>query len=131
MTPIQTTTLEGKTFEAVDEEVGRSLSASNNALVWAGSAIDDWAAGVNTYKTSDGGSISVTDGADAVWIKHTGFDYADGTTVNTATVILTVNTKVIGRLEAGEGMILPHPGTITITLSDDGTPAQVEYGVFT
>ncbi len=129
VTAIQSTVLEGKTFEAVDAEIGRSLSGRNNDSTWAGNAIADWAAGVHTYKTSDGDTI-VGASSDGVWVKHTGFDAADGTTANTANVTLTAGAVVIAILAPGEAVWLPGCNT-TITLSDDGTPAQVEYAILT
>jgi len=126
---IQSTTLEGQTFKAVESDIGRGLSGGDSDATWAGNSVSGWSAGVHTEITSGGGTV-VGASSDGVWIKHTGFDFADGTTANTANVILTAGSVQIAKLAPGQAVFLPFCNT-TITLSDDGTPAAVEYAVLT
>lgn len=137
VTALQSTTLETKTFEAVESDIGKSLSGGNNALTWAGGAVTDWAAGVHDHKTSDADTI-VGNSHDGVWIKHSGYDYdgakdgnIDRSSPNTANVTISVGGSVIATLAPGEPVFFPAPGTVTYTLGDDGTPAAVEYAILT
>ena len=137
LTPLQSTTLEGKGFEAVESDIGRSLSGGGNAVTWAGNSVADWTAGVHDHKTSNGGTIAGS-GTDGLWIKHTGFKYdagetgkIDRSTANTDTLDLIAGGVVFAQLKAGEGIFLPLCAT-TITLDDEeGDPIAVEYAIFT
>ena len=135
--PIQDTTLEGKTFEAVESDVGKALSGANNALTWAGNSVADWTSGVHDHKTSNGGTIAGA-GTDGLWLKHTGYKYdvgesgnIDRATANTDTLDLIAGGVVFSQLKAGEGIFLPLCA-VTITLDDEeGDPIAVEYAIFT
>lgn len=133
VTPIASIAASGEALsaETLSADVKGTLGGGNSSGTWAGSDIADWAAGVHTAKSSDGGTI-VSSASDGIWIKHTGFDAADGTTINTANVTVSVaGPIVIATLGPGEGLFLPSPGDTTFTLGDNGTPAAVQYGIFT
>ena len=135
VTPMQSTTLELKTFEAIESNVGRSLNGGDNALVWAGGVYTGWVAGVNTHLQSGSATINTTNGDNGVWIRHSGYDYDAGfsgnksTVANTDTLIITADGSIIARLEAGQAIFLPHPETVAFVLTDDGDPIAVEYAV--
>ena len=156
VTPIHANTVfEGIVQEAIDSEIGRSLSASKSDSTWDDTSagaddIADWAAGVCTHLTSNGGVITVVAGANGVWIKNTGFNFDAastgnlGTTINTSTLTLTVtggdisggNLK-LAVLQANQGIFLPTPNTggganMVITLSNSGSTAHaVEHAILT
>ena len=156
VTPIQTNTeFEGVTQEAIDSEIGRTLSASKSDSTWGDASassddIADWAAGVCTHKTSNGGTLSIAAGTDGVWIKNTGFNFDNsvasklGTTTNDSTLTLTVSggdissgTLKLAVLQAKQGIFLPTPNTgggaaMVITFSNSGSTAHaVEHAILT
>ena len=63
----------------VNPEIGRSLGGGKADTTWIGTAPTMWAAGVCTCVTSDDTDVAVA-GADALWIKHTGFDFDNSAT---------------------------------------------------
>jgi len=128
---IESVSLEGKTKYAFAEEIGRALIGGQDDATWAGNAIAAWTAGVHTVKSSDGSTIECPS-SDGVWVKHTGFDFSDGITPNTAEVSVKVSAQslTIAVLGPGECVFLPRCST-KITLSDNGTAAAVEYAVLT
>ena len=139
VSPLQSTTLEGKTFKAVESDIGRALSGSDSDMVWAGGAPADWAAGVHDHVSSNGGTITPGAGADGVWIKHTGYKYDGGETgnidydtANTDLLTITVSGPItIAQLYAGQAIFLPKC-VVVITLDDpSGDPIAVEYAIFT
>lgn len=136
LTALQDTTFEGKVYTAIDAEIGRSLKGGNNNLVWAGNNIPNWADGVHDHTTSDGGLYNAV-GIDAIWIRHSGFDYdvtkpkdIDWSSPNDATLFITAGGAIIASLKATESIFLPKPDTM-FTYSDNGDPIAVEYAVFT
>ncbi len=113
-------------------DIKGSLGGGNSSATWAGSNTDGWIDGVHTALTSAAGSIATGATCDGVFIKHTGYDFADGTTVNTSDVTISVaGPIVIATLSAGEAIFLPRPASTTITLGGGGTAAAVQYAIFT
>jgi len=114
----------------INPEIGKTLGGGKSDTTWAGTAPTEWAAGVCTHVTSGGGTTGSVASADGLWIKHTGFDFADGTTVNTAKLIVKTGTTEICRLSPGGCLFLEDPSGI-FNFGDDGTACQVEYAVLT
>ena len=127
MSAIQSTTLEGNTFEAIDEEIGKSLSGGKSDTTWAGSAIEAWAAGDHTHISSNGGTgntITVNATSDGLWIKHTGFKFDGGITTTAETdselIVLAVGDAAeVCRLASGQAIFLPSPKNGVWKVKDD------------
>jgi hypothetical protein len=143
VTPIQTNTaFEGVTQEAVDEEIGKTLSGGNSSTTWTGSAVatPNWESGAADHyqsKTSSN-SFAVDSGAEGLWIKHSGFDYDAtatnniGSTGNDVLVTITGASDIICKLKGGEAIFLPMPLAQTITFTtSSGTAASMEVAVLT
>ena len=85
MTAIQSGTLEGKTIEAIEDAIGKTLSGGKSNTTWNG------AAPTLAYKQSrtSANTIVVDSGADGLWIKHSGKKYDSGlsTTVEETTKV--------------------------------------------
>jgi hypothetical protein len=128
-------------IDYVDPEIGRTLGGGNSSTIWAGSAIatPNWEAGAADYYQSGDSSntFAVDNGADGLWIKHSGFDYDStatnklGSTANDVLVTVTGASDVICKLKGGEAIFLPQPKDQTITFSDAGTAAAMEVVVLT
>jgi hypothetical protein len=143
VTPIQTNTaFEGVTQEAVDEEIGKTLSGGNSSTTWTGSAVatPNWESGAaDHYQSGDSANtFAVDSGAEGLWIKHSGFDYDAtatnriGTTANNILVTVTGGTDIICKLKGGEAIFLPMPLAQTITFTDaTGSAAAMEVAVLT
>lgn len=115
----------------INPEIGRALGGGKADTTWAGTAPAGWSGGDFTYVTSGGGSTGAFTGADGLWIKHTGFDFADGTTVNAAKLIVSNAAGEICRLSPGGCLFLEDPADATFGFTDDGTACQVEYAILT
>jgi hypothetical protein len=133
VTPIQAASaLEGKTVEAIDAEVGKTVGGGNSSLTWDGNDIDNWAAGVYTYieSVSTDTAVAAT-GDNGVFIKHTGKAYdssktnnIDNDTANTEAVTVRLASVDMCELGAGDCIFIPTPkGTINIKSADDTGPA--------
>ena len=137
MSAIQSSTLEGQTFEAIDEEIGKSLSGGKSDTTWAGSAIDNWASGTHTHISSNGASgntITVNAGADGLWIKHTGFKFDSGITTTAETdseiIVLAIGDAAeVCRLASGQAIFLPSPKNGTWKVKDDTAGQNVAVEV--
>mgnify|MGYP003654392043 CR=1 FL=1 len=114
-------------------DIKGSLGGGNSSGDWGGNDTTGWDAGTCTYITSDASTIAPGAGCDGVFIKHTGVDFSDGTTVSTATVSVSVAGPIqIAALQPGEAIFLPGMGNSTLTLGEGGgNAARVEYAVFT
>tara|TARA_Y100000401_G_C8318975_1_gene224124 strand:- start:1611 stop:2036 length:426 start_codon:yes stop_codon:yes gene_type:complete len=110
-------------------DIKGSLGGGNSSGTWAGNDIADWADGVHTHKSSNGGTITTGASCNGVFIKNTGYKVSDGT-ASTSVVTLT-SSITIASLKAGEAIFLPSPGNFTITLSDSSDAVKVEYAIFT
>ena len=119
----------------VNPEIGRSLGGGKSDTAWTGTAPAGWSAGVFTCVTSDGGSTSAFTGVDALWIKHTGFDFDNsatgkiGSTVNTSKLIVKTGSTEICRLSPGGCLFLEDPANATINFDDTGDACAVEYAI--
>ena len=132
---------EGVIQEAIDEEVGKTLSASKSNLTWAGNAVatPNWESGAaNYYQSGDSANtFAVDSGAEGLWIKHSGFNYDSsktnnlGTVINNTLVTVTGGTDAICKLYKGEAIFLPLPTNQTITFTDAGIAAAMEVVVLT
>jgi hypothetical protein len=154
VTPIQTNTVfEGIVHEAIEDDIGRSLSASKSDSVWTGTA-PTWSSNAAGHKQSrtSSNTIATVAGTDGLWIKHTGFKYDSGlSTTSETTTKVTISRRVthtefnagsdgsdagagnadiaIAVLESGQGIFLPTPGAGDWILTDDATgeAVAVEY----
>ena len=118
----------------VNPEIGRSLGGGKSDTTWIGTAPTMWGTGVCTCLTSDDTDLAVA-GADALWIKHTGFDFDNsatgkiGSTVNTAKLIVKTGSTEICRVSPGGCLFLEDPADATFNFTDTGTPCAVEYAI--
>ena len=153
VTPIQSTTFEGQTIEAVEADVGRTLSASTSSSTWTAGTVT-WSSNNAGHKQSrtTANTIATVSTTNGLWIKHTGFKYVSGlSTVAEITTIVTVSRNVtaaefdagagsigngsgtsaiaIVKLRANEAVFLPTTGAATWVLTDDagGQAVAVEY----
>lgn len=148
VTPIQTQTGndEASNVETLAVDVGGTLGGGNSSDSWTGAAAENttgFAAGACTaHLTANGGVINTPALCDGVWVKHTGFVYDAAEADNKSTtatnadsyVTITIGSKIVAKLGAGEGMYFPEPvssESAFITLDDVGTDdAAVEYVIF-
>ena len=118
----------------VNPEIGRSLGGGKSDTTWIGTAPTMWGTGVCTCLTSNDTDLAVA-GADALWIKHTGFDFDNsatgkiGSTVNTAKLIVKTGSTEICRVSPGGCLFLEDPADATFNFTDTGTPCAVEYAI--
>ena len=152
VTPIQSTTFEGQTIEAVEADVGRTLSASTSSSTWTAGTVT-WSSNNAGHKQSrtTANTIATVSTTNGLWIKHTGFKYVSGlSTVAETTTIVTVSRSVtaaewiagggtnagntvtnvqVAKLRANEGVFIPTTGVATWVLTDDagGQAVAVEY----
>ena len=123
-----------KDADFVNPEIGRSLGGGKSDTTWIGTAPTMWGTGVCTCLTSDDTDLAVA-GADALWIKHTGFDFDNsatgkiGSTVNTAKLIVKTGSTEICRISPGGCLFLEDPANATFNFTDTGTPCAVEYAI--
>ena len=152
VTPVQSTSFEGQTIEAVEADVGRTLSASTASSTWTAGTVT-WSSNNAGHKQSrtTANTIATVSTTNGLWIKHTGFKYVSGlSTVAEITTIVTVSRMVtaaewiagggtnagntatavqVAKLRANEGVFIPTTGVATWTLTDDagGQAVAVEY----
>ena len=115
----------------INPEIGKTLGGGKSDTTWNGDAPSMWAAGACTHVSSASGTTGALSAVDGLWIKHTGFDFADGTTVNTAKLIVKTGSTEICRLSPGGCLFLEDPADATFNFDDDGVPCQVEYAILT
>ena len=134
VTPIQVNSaFEGIVQEAIEADIGRSLSASKSNSVWTGAA-PTWsnnAAGhkqsratANTIATVAG---SVPDRTDGLWIKHTGFKYDSGLTTikETTTKVIVSRTVTLVEINATATLNASGNGEITLSGPAEGLNVQI------
>jgi hypothetical protein len=143
VTPIQDTSFEGKTIEAIDEEVGKTVGGGNSSLVWAGGAIDNWADGkITAYKEASTTAVPLTSDLDnGVFIRHTGKLYdstktqsIDSATDNIVQVQVLLASVELCKLEKNECIFIPSlSGVINIksAITTGGVCPAVEALVLT
>ena len=123
--------------ETLSADVKATLGGGNSSQTWAASDTASFADGVCTHISSEDTSSCATSSSDALWIKHSGFDYDaaksdnKGTGANTANLTVKIGTTAICVLGPGEGIFIPKPADATWQFADDGTACAVEYAVFT
>jgi len=142
VTPIQAAAaLEGKTVEAIEADVGKSVGGGNSSLAWAatdvggGITILNWDEGTYTYQnqTDTVPFAAAASGDDGVFIRHTGKKYdasktnnIDLDTANIEVVTLKLATTAICTLGAGDCIFIPNLlGVINIHghADDEAVPA--------
>ena len=154
LSAIQSTTFEGNTIEAIESDIGRTLSGAKSDSTWGGT-IGNWSSNnAGHLQSRSSGNTIVTDATtDGLWIKHTGFKYNSGlsTTAETTTKVIVSRTVThtefntgspidadgavtltggsvnvqIAKLESGQAIFLPTPGAATFVLTDDGVGQAV------
>jgi len=143
VTPIQDTSFEGKTIEAIDAEVGKTVGGGNASLVWNGAAIDNWAHGkIMAHKEASTTPVALTADADnGVFIRHTGKLYdstktqsIDRETDNAVQVQVLLAAVELCKLEKNECIFIPSvSGVINIesAVTSGGVCPAVEALVLT
>jgi hypothetical protein len=133
---------EGLATETLDADIKGTLGGGNSSGTWAASDTGGFEAQVCTHLTADGGKITTPASCTGVWVKNTGFVYDAAQSDNKGTteanadskVKITIGSKQVAILAAGEGMFFPSPlasETDFITLDDVGTDnVAVEYATF-
>tara|TARA_Y100000310_G_scaffold333707_1_gene411794 strand:- start:36 stop:497 length:462 start_codon:yes stop_codon:yes gene_type:complete len=140
---IQEVAHEGQTVGAIDAEIGKTLVGGKSSTVWAGNAIDAWAAGVHAHveANSNNNTAVGASGDDLIFIKHSGKRYdsstsdnlkADGTADTTEVKVFIASTEVC-RIQADECVVLPKvQGTINVgSTATTGTAPAVQYAKLT
>tara|TARA_R100000458_G_C8021454_1_gene81007 strand:- start:51 stop:485 length:435 start_codon:yes stop_codon:yes gene_type:complete len=133
MTAIQSATLEGKTIEAIEADIGKTLSGGKSNTTWAG------ASNGYTHISSNGSTgtnIAVASGDNGLWIKHSGkkFDSGLSTTVEETSKVIVLaigGSTEICRLSSGQAIFLPEPKNGNWKVKDDtgGEVVAVEVAV--
>tara|TARA_Y100001973_G_scaffold28904_2_gene43589 strand:+ start:7159 stop:7590 length:432 start_codon:yes stop_codon:yes gene_type:complete len=120
----------GVKTEVISYNFKKTLGGGNSSQAWDGNDSGEWVNGVNTYVSSEGTTGAIS-GAQGLWVKHTGFDFADNSNPNTANLTISTASTAICTLGPNEGIFLPKIADATYNFSDDGTPCAVEYAIFT
>lgn len=129
VTPIQTNTaFEGIVQEAIEADIGRSLSGSKSDSVWTGTA-PTWSSSDALHKQSrtSSNTIATVAGTDGLWIKHTGFKYDSGltTTAETTTKIIISRTVTLAEINATTTLNAAGDGEITLSGPAAGLNVQI------
>lgn len=141
VTPIEQTSAGadggGVQTDVISYNFQTTLGGGNSSQTWAGNDTTAWNNAVHTHVSSEDTSTVVTSSSDALWIKHSGFNYDAGQTSNKGTTANTANLTVkqgdvtLCILGPGEGIMLPKPANATWKFADDGAVIAVEYALFT
>jgi len=128
VTPIQiNSAFEGIVQEAIEADIGRSLSGSKPDSVWTGTA-PTWSSSDALHKQSrtSSNTIATVAGTDGLWIKHTGFKYDSGlsTTVESTTKVIVSRTVTL--VEINASVTLNAAGGAEITLSGPAAGINVQ-----
>ena len=135
--------------DTISHNFQRSLGGGKANGTWDGNDSSEWSSGVHTHITSGGGTITIPDSTNAVWVKNTGYAYDAAQANNKGTTAVSSNVYIVVtggdiasgdydlcRLAPGEGIYIPKPNIAsgadaTFTLSDDGDAQAIEYAIFT
>lgn len=127
--PIQSTTLEGKTVDAIESDTG-SLGGGKSNTTWDGSVTYS-----HKQSRTASNSFAVLEADNGAWIKHTGFKYDSGLSTvaeTTTVVIVSIGLTTVCKLDSGQGVFLPNiVGSIILTDDSGGSAVAVEVAVFT
>ena len=131
MSAIQSVLHEGQTFEAIEEDIGKSLSGGKSDSTWGGAV-----SYVHKQSRTSTNTVSVGSTVKGLWVKHTGKKYDSGlSTTDEPTTVVTVTgaADVICKLASGQAIFLPVPKQQTVTFTDDagGEAVAVEVAVLT
>ena len=127
--------------EVLSSDIKDTVGGGNSSGTWAGTDVENFNLGVCTHISSASVSI-VTSSTNGVFIKNSGFDYdalvTEGNNINRGTttvaedagdtVNVTVEAKIIAKLNGGECVYLSSPAdavTITAPSSDNAIAVQV------
>lgn len=120
---------EGEAVDVIAADVGKTVGGSGNVTVTWGST-GGYASGSPTY-VSTGSNIVMTSGK-FIWIKHTGYQYSDGSTLGAATtetLTIAVGAVTVAILGAGQAITLPYSSATsnTFVLTASSGTIAVEY----
>ena len=117
--------------ETIRKSIGGSGELTHGGVVTYGG----WDGGENEYGAASTSGVTIGDSSTQfIWVKHTGYEYSDATTLGDATttrIKIYIDAECFASLGAGEAMVIPVGGVSTAAAykakAADGSAIAVEY----
>ncbi|MBC8554831.1 MAG: hypothetical protein H8D23_34905 [Candidatus Brocadiales bacterium] len=103
----------------LQETIRKSIGGSGELTHGGDVTHGEWDGGENEYgeASTSGVTIGVST-TQFIWVKHTGYEYSDATTLGDATttrIKIYIDAECFASLGAGEAMVIPVGGVSTAT----------------